>query len=482
MLTYFSFLLIPIWMTKDLVANPFIQAVLILLYMGFMGSQWFLLGKEVDHRFKIYFRANSSIDRVIYRVLLGKFVIILYFVSLSFLPNHILKHFFWGTWIVLGIFYSWPTRGKIIKETMTSNFGEFRFLDKFEKTIVFLCCFLFVISVPQFPEMFSTEGLKLMLDPYEKFSPIFWDFMRINYFPFHKFPQLYKMAWCLYFYSFGMASISLTFYALMRYFVSRRVSILGVFAILSSWSVSKLLGANLHWALTSTYLLLWVWSILWITKSGSYRSGLFMGLLSFWGTLIEPTYIVLSVVQIVLVYFVFLNDQTHWYRKQLMKYQLFGLALSFIVATSNTDAISWFESVNFKEYFNIIWNFIDRKAFFMLSLFGLLLIIIKIISYFTKKEYQLLQNWRIDFIKLREFIISLLAIFSLSFLINKNLIYGFSALWMICFFSLIPVEWIFQSLTKLRSKRNFIYGVYILICLLDSHIEGRIKIILKLFS
>ena len=251
--------------------------------MLFMGGQWFLLGKEVDYRLKIYFRANSSMDRVIYRLLLGKLTIVLYFICLTPLPYSFLKYFFWGTWVVLGLFYSWPTRGKIIRETMTSNFAELRFLDSLEKATLGLCIVLVLISIPELPGLLNVEALKLILDPHEKISYIFWGFMRINYFPFYDYPSINKMAWGLHFYCIGMAILILTFYALLRYFFSRRVSILGVFALLSSWSYPKLLISNLHWPITSTFLLTWLWAILWATKSQTYRCGLFVRAFEFLG-------------------------------------------------------------------------------------------------------------------------------------------------------------------------------------------------------
>ncbi len=54
-------------------------------------------------------------------------------------------------------------------------------------------------------------------------------------------------------------------------------------------------------------------------------------------------------------------------------------------------------------------------------------------------------------------------------------------MWVLTVFSLIPLEWIFQSISRLRSKRNAIYALYILVCLLDSHFEGRVRIIGKMF-
>ena len=113
---YFSFLLIPIWIQKLVDLNEASQAAVILLYIIFMGSQWFLLGKEIDNLFKIYFRVDSSVDRLTYRLFLGHIVMIIFFNLLGLLPAYLLKHFFWGTWVVLGLFYSWPTRGKIIND------------------------------------------------------------------------------------------------------------------------------------------------------------------------------------------------------------------------------------------------------------------------------------------------------------------------------------------------------------------------------
>lgn len=459
-----------------------IQILMILLYILFMGGQWFLLGKEVDYRLKIYFRVNSSIDRVIYRILLGKLVMLLYFTCLSFLPNSILRHFFWGTWAVLGLFYSWPTRGKIIKETMTSNFAEFRFLDSLEKTIVFLCMFLFLISIPEFPSLLNVEALKLVIDPHEKMGHFFWNFMHINYFPFYQYPVIYKIAWNLHFYCIGSAILTLTFYALLRYFFSRRVSILGVFALLSSWSYPKLLALNFHWAITSTFLVSWLWAILWATKSQTYRCGLFLGLLSFWGALINPSYAFLMPVQILLLYFLFFRDRTTWFKNQVLKYMSFGIVLTVAVFAFNFEALQGVQGITTAELLAQIGEAIDRKAFFILSIFGVLLISFKFLSEFFKKEYALIQNWRIDMIKLREFATSFSIVLFFSFFIDHFLMYGFSILWPICLLSVVPIEWIFQSLTRLRSKRNLIYGIYILVCLLDSHIEGRIKILLKILS
>ena len=188
-LTYFGFLLIPIWVPKTLAVPSGIQVITMALYILFMCSQWFFLGKEIDHRLKIYFRVNSSMDRLVYRLFLGMFFFILYFNGLNLLPHKHVYNLFWVTWVILGLFYSWPTRGKIIKESVTSNFSEFRYLDSFEKTLVFLIILIFSISIPDLPTIENPEALKLFFDPSEKISAFWWNFLKVNYYPFYKYPD-----------------------------------------------------------------------------------------------------------------------------------------------------------------------------------------------------------------------------------------------------------------------------------------------------
>ena len=164
-LIYFSFLLIPVWIQKSLHLNQATQCLSAFLYIVFMIGQWFMLGKEIDHRLKIYFRVNSSFDRIVYRLFLGMIFFILYFNALSLLAPKWIYNIFWVTWVVLGLFYSWPTRGKIIKESVASNFGEFRFLDRFEKTLFFLIVLLFIVSMPEIPSLINTKSLQAYFDP-----------------------------------------------------------------------------------------------------------------------------------------------------------------------------------------------------------------------------------------------------------------------------------------------------------------------------
>ena len=80
------------------------------------------------------------------------------------------------------------------------------------------------------------------------------------------------------------------------------------------------------------------------------------------------------------------------------------------------------------------------------------------------------------------FLISFATYVLFSLFWDDSLIIGFGTMWPLAFLSLVPLELLFQSLSRARSSRNMIYLIYILICLLDSHFEGRVKVFLKIFN
>ena len=176
-LTYSFFLFIPIWLPKAIELPRALQVPLMILYIFFMMTQWYLMGKEIDHRLKIYFRVNSSIDRLIYRMSTGMFFTVILFNLLSLLPAKWIYNSFWIVWASLGLFYSWPTRGKIINESVSTNFTEFRYLDAFEKTLLALIASFFIFSIPEIPTLENIEALKMAYDPMEKLSGFFWNFL-----------------------------------------------------------------------------------------------------------------------------------------------------------------------------------------------------------------------------------------------------------------------------------------------------------------
>ncbi len=470
-LAYSFFLLFPIWAQKTLELPLLAQVFIMVLYILFMVSQWFLLGKEIDYRLKIYFRVNSSMDRVIYRLLLGMIAMLLYFNLLSFLDSKWIYNSFWLTWVALGLFYSWPTRGRIIRESVSSNFGEFYYLDSFEKTLVGLILVMFVFSIPELPMLGSREGLQLFFDPQEAFSTQVWNFLVVNYYPFQRYPELLNIAWSMHFYVVGLGLFLLCFYALLRFFVSRRLSLLGVFALISSWSFSKIMGADYGAALATTYSLFWVWSMLWVTKSGTYRSGLFLGLINYYGVLLNQTLVFLVFIQFALLYFFFLSDKTTWFKKQMFRYALFGLFLCLGVTLVNLEKFETLRPLSLQYWDHFIYLF-NRKSIYALSFMGVLLMLIKLAS----PNLGVLKTFQIDRHRSLEFLSAIMCLFAYALIFERNLVSEFSLVWMFAFMSIIPLEFIFQSISRLRSRRNMIYVAYILICLLDSHFEGRVKI------
>jgi hypothetical protein len=196
-----------------------------------------------------------------------------------------------------------------------------------------------------------------------------------------------------------------------------------------------------------------------------------------WGAMINIHYIYLMPISLFFVYFSFLKEKTQWYKNQWLKYNLMGIAVSLFVITSHFEFGQVFSGIGFKGFYNVVEDMIYRKAFFTLSIFGTILILFYRLGFF--KQY--LSFVTFDKEKLNELIFCMITITVLGIVFDKIYIQGFSYMWILAFLSLIPLEWIFQSISRLRSKRNLIYAIYILVCLLDSHFEGRLRIIGKMF-
>src|SRR5690606_21043802 len=178
---------------------------------------------------------------------------------------------------------------------------------------------------------------KLYFDPAEKIHPQVWNFLGINYLPFVNYSKTYALAWSLHFYIFGMGFCLLALYGLLRYFVSRRLSVLGVFALISSWSVPKILEQDFLAIYVSSFVILWTWSLFWSSKSSTYRSGFFVGLLHYYGACINTSYIFLLPIHMLLSYKLSFADKTLWFKKQWCKYTIFGCALALFAFIIHVD-------------------------------------------------------------------------------------------------------------------------------------------------
>lgn len=478
LLIYFSFLLLPVWIQKTLAINIFVQSLLMLAYLMFMVGQWYFLGKEIDHRLKIYFRANSSIDRVLYRLLIGSATMMIVFNIMSFIPESVVRHFFWGFFILIGLFYSWPTRGKIIEESVSTQFTEYKYLDAFEKTVLFLTFTMILISMPSFPFLSNLETLKLIVDPEEKMHGQLWNYLHMNFYPFRRFPHLVNLGWSMHFYFISFGLYLMAFYGIMRFFLSRRLCILGLFALVSTWSFSLFLKKDPYLCATTCFSVLWVWSILWCVKSSTYRSGLMYGLLCYMGVVLNFNHFFLFPIGLILLYFFFLKENTDWYRSQFVKYTMLGLLLILITMITHIDLRFFEHAFTLKQFTSYLTIVLKRKAFYALSFMGLISLLIMNF----KPKRKTLTALTLDVTRLRELSILVICIIFLSLTVEKDLVQSFGLLWFVVFLCILPLEWIFQSISRLRSRRNFIYLIYVILCLLDSHIEGRIRILYNFYQ
>jgi len=195
------------------------------------------------------------------------------------------------------------------------------------------------------------------------------------------------------------------------------------------------------------------------------------GLLCYVGVVFNYDYVFLFPVGLALLYFYFLKESTDWYRTQFVKYTFLGSFLILITLITHIDLRFFEDAMSFaglKSYLTVV---IKRKAFYSLSFIGLVSLLIMIF----KPHRKLLATFIIDTVRLREFSILVGSLIVLSLLVSKDLAHSFGLLWFVVFLCIFPLEWIFQSISRLRSRRNFIYMIYVILCLLDSHFEGRIR-------
>jgi hypothetical protein len=152
--------------------------------------------------------------------------------------------------------------------------------------------------------------------------------------------------------------------------------------------------------------------------------------------------------------------------------------LVLLTLITHIDLRFFEHAMSFHQLENYIKIVLKRKAFYSLSFIGLGALVLMLI----KPKIKLLTTLTIDYKRLRELAILVVCVLILGLLIDRDFIKSFGMLWFVVFLSILPLEWIFQSISRLRSRRNFIYVVYVLVCLLDSHFEGRIRMLYNFYQ
>jgi hypothetical protein len=202
------------------------------------------------------------------------------------------------------------------------------------------------------------------------------------------------------------------------------------------------------------------------------------GLLCYAGVTMNYGYFFFFPLGLVLLYFFLLKETTPWYRHQFLKYTTLGMFLILLTLVTHID-LRFFEfGMTLKElssYFGVV---IKRKAFFSLSLIGFLALLLILF----RPKLKVFSSLTIDFSRMKELSFLVFCLLLTGIFLEKDLIRSFGILWFVVFLSVLPLELIFQSISRLRSRRNFIYGIYVLVCLLDSHFEGRLRILYTFYQ
>ncbi len=443
-------------------------------YFFFLLLQWYYLGREIDYRFKIYYKVHSALDRPVYRLLMGMMIMLVLFNWSVYFPSPLLNFSFWGTWLLFGLFYSWPTRGKIVEEGPTRHFAEFRYLDPFEKLVLLLTLLMVFLSLPQLDTISLLHASKqtLLKNPHVTLS--MWNYLRWLFSPFWHRPEQFTLMVVFFFYFWGIGISLLAFYAFLRHFFSRRIALLGPLAFASSWALIKDLEGNLFSTTALSLPILTLWAFCWFINSSSYRSALFIGLLFFYALLHSPLMGLGVFLMLIFTLFSFYRHKTSWFKKQVIKYFSIGPFFAVLLFFYRPGDFVFFSSeMSFDVMGDIVVQAMGRKGVYVLSLFAPLLFVLFFRS--------------LILLPLRKVFTGSYFLFSLGFFLFWSLLlWGDPVLslhlywnYFFSFCMLIPLEVIFCAVGRMQSKKNLIYALYILLILLDSHFEGRVKIFLS---
>lgn len=476
-----SLALVPaLLLNQDHLPTQLALSLIITLVLFFLTLSY-LLAKEVDGLLKLHVKTHSSLDRVLYRVLVGQALLIVYASLLSLL----LPYEQFGTvgllsFVLLVLWHAWPTRKKLSRDFITQDLSEYRYLDGFERTTLLLTLGTVLLSIPSLPEFKSIELFKLYVDPKEYVHHSFWTYLSFLSRSVQLNANLTVLFQLFYWHlSFTLMAL-LSVYSLLRYFVSRRLALLVVYAMVSSWSYSKGLQFHFLEMLFSSLSLIWIWSFFWTLRSANYRAGFVLGLSCFYAALFHWTFCYLWPAQVAALWFA-KGEQgpgrlSFWYRKQFIRYTLVGGILLALSLFSHQELYySWKPLQHWDAWAWQWWQFYREKSLYLVAPLGF--IAFALCPYYREGKIFLQLLMRDH--KLHDLGLSLALFMPFGLLVWPASTLGLFALTILSVACLLPLERLFQILHQQRSQRNALYLTYILFCLLDSHLEGRVKVLVR---
>ena len=231
----------------------------------FIAYNFYLTGDLIEYLLKIHYRAFSSLDRLISKILIGLFFTsIIFFLTKGLLASSI---FVYALWSVNLVYFIYPTRSRLHDFSVRSHFSEFKYLDKTEKIILFFYFLNALIFCPYRKPLFSISNQSEGLVLYNSMV----DALGVN---LNKSIRLIS-----YHYVLTGSLAMLISYSIFRRFFSRRVCLFGIFLIQTNWSFYKLYNADPEVLTYAFYMLSLLWLYFFVKKSLSYKSGFLLGLI-----------------------------------------------------------------------------------------------------------------------------------------------------------------------------------------------------------
>ena len=436
------------------IGNLLFSFILVIFFI----FNFYLFGDLVEYLFKIHYRVNSSINRLISRVLVGYFFVLIF---KEVLPPEFFPHFIYVFISLNFIYFSYPTRSRLHDLTMRSHFSEFKFLDKSERIVLLLIILYFIFSIPFVgPGLLSSDNKGVL--------GILLTIIKNNLNP--------ALVIISYKYLFYGSLLLACLYSSSRVFFSRRVCLLGVFLVQANWSFYKLYEGDLNILSYTCLVNILFWLFFFCSKSLNYRSGLLFGIFLPASFSLGHNFFWSYAVVLLLLLFN-LRKKGKWYCLQFLRYCSGGVVATFLLFSSEIGfkfetyySLQEIVSSSLRVFFN--------KAFLINAMNSMLLIFI--IDLFKLNS---LRSWFLNR-RLDKHMFLILPVYWIIFSYFKfselNSLLGVLVI-MLSFLSLPIADFIIWRLNSDRDRRTAVYFLFILFVLLDSHLEGRAKVFFSSF-
>jgi hypothetical protein len=186
---------------------------------------------------------------------------------------------------------------------------------------------------------------------------------------------------------------------------------------------------------------------------------------------------IFALLMVVIVVFAIWKIRTRWFCYKFIRYTFLGIFLSLVAHLMRGS----FEIESFKLSFDLLlsaWTNIEKKGFFVIAFIGIAIFIFNLFNQLVMKRIENSAE-RVKYY----YLLVLVSIFAILAMIYPfNMAKGLTLLWLLTFFSIYPIEKLFGVMSKYRSKRNLVYLCYIILAILDSRLESRIKSLISFVS